>query len=199
MDFEKATYRKKFQALRENLSIKERQACSESIFDAIQGLECFKHADTVFAYMSMKSEVLTSSFIESAISKRKQLAVPKIHLDEHGTRFMQFHAIQSLADLKPGFYGIMEPETGCIIQPKPGDLMVVPGLAFTEDGHRLGYGGGFYDSYLRRYGDICFHRVGVAFEIQLTQFIPHEAFDETVDMIVTEKQILDTRSGFELN
>lgn len=192
MAIEKASYRKKFQALRTKLSDEARLAFSRRIADTIEGLNSYLEAETVFVYVSMTSEVVTTAFIENAIAMKKQVAVPRIDTDNQGKRCMQFYRIHGLADLVPGYYGIMEPMTDHVVTPKNGDLMIVPGLAFTQDGHRLGYGGGFYDRYMHKYGDINFHRVGVAFDIQITPFLPHESFDETVNMIITEKRILDT-------
>ena len=66
------------------------------------------------------------------------------------------------------------------------DMIVVPGVAFDREGGRIGFGQGFYDRFLRGAGPFC---VGLAFELQVLETLPLEKYDETLDAIITERQI----------
>ena len=83
-----------------------------------------------------------------------------------------------------GPFGILEP-LGQAIDPRAIDAVVVPGLAFTAQGHRLGQGGGFYDRFLPTVRDDC-ATIGVCFEPQLLQTLPNEEHDRRVQMVITD-------------
>jgi 5-formyltetrahydrofolate cyclo-ligase len=94
---------------------------------------------------------------------------------------LQFHTVSALSDLSPGKFGIREPVAGG--SPETLDLIVVPGLAFTTDGYRLGRGGGFYDRFLSRVPGYTV-KVGVCFAFQLLPEIPHIEHDVKVDALI---------------
>ena len=96
-------------------------------------------------------------------------------------RNLQFLIVSALSDLSPGKFGIREPVAGG--SPKTLDLIVVPGLAFTSDGHRLGRGAGFYDRFLSTVPGYTV-KVGVCFAFQLLPEIPHIDHDVKVDALV---------------
>jgi 5-formyltetrahydrofolate cyclo-ligase len=95
---------------------------------------------------------------------------------------LSFHPISALAELIPGRLGIREPAPGQ--SPKQLDLIVVPGLAFSGQGNRLGRGAGFYDRFLATVPQTTF-KVGVCFEFQRIPSIPHEPHDVTMDAVVS--------------
>jgi 5-formyltetrahydrofolate cyclo-ligase len=95
---------------------------------------------------------------------------------------LSFHVVSALSELLPGRFGIREPRTG--LTPERLDLIVVPGLAFTAAGHRLGHGAGFYDRFLSALPPTTV-KIGVCFEFQLLPEIPHESHDALVDAVVT--------------
>jgi len=93
------------------------------------------------------------------------------------------------ADLSPGRFGIPEPRPECPALPlKQLDLVLVPGVAFSPCGARLGRGRGFYDRLLRR---VSGRKIGVAFDEQIVEAIPSEAHDEPVDGIITPTRWID--------
>lgn len=108
--------------------------------------------------------------------------VPKVY-----GRDMKFHRITALSELKPGKYGILEPDNTDICEPKQG-LMIMPGLAFDKEHHRAGYGGGFYDRYLEQHP--AFYKAAVAFSFQIVDHIETERYDLKPDCIITEQAVL---------
>lgn len=92
-------------------------------------------------------------------------------------------------DLVPGFYGTMEPRSELVyVMP---DVMLVPMLAFDDAGHRLGYGGGYYDRTLEKYREKGhpFTAIGVAYEGQKQDHLPRGRYDQKLDIIVTEEKV----------
>ena len=111
----------------------------------------------------------------------KAVAVPKT---EKG-RKMIFLKINSFADLQEGRFGVMEPVGGEEMIPEKDDLFLVPGALFDRKKNRIGYGGGYYDTYFEKYRG--YRKIGIAFSEQITETdIPTEAYDIPLDDIVTE-------------
>ena len=102
---------------------------------------------------------------------------------------MDAHTVEDLArDLKPGRFGLAQPENGVPIDPRTIDLIFVPAMAYDEGGHRLGRGGGYYDRFLSGRAPEAF-RCGVAFECQVLDHIPYKEHDCSVEALVTEKRL----------
>jgi 5-formyltetrahydrofolate cyclo-ligase len=95
---------------------------------------------------------------------------------------LSFHVVSALSELVPGRFGIREPRTGLI--PERLDLILVPALAFTAAGHRLGRGAGFYDRFLSALPQATL-KIGVCFAFQLLPEIPYESHDVLVDAVVS--------------
>ena len=88
-------------------------------------------------------------------------------------------------ELEKGVYGIPEPLSGEKVNPemvKP--LFLVPGLVFDTCGNRIGYGGGYYDRFLKKYPSVM--RIMLAYEMQKSTSIPYDENDVPVDIIITE-------------
>lgn len=101
---------------------------------------------------------------------------------------MEFYYVDDLDDLAVGKYGIREPKADAIpVTDLTDALMFVPALAFDREGHRIGYGGGYYDRYLQIHD---LRTVGVIYEEFLVDALPRDRFDVSVDVIVTEKRII---------
>ena len=97
---------------------------------------------------------------------------------------MEFYAIRSMEELRPGAYGILEPGIRRKIKITKKTLCIVPGLAFTRDGKRLGKGGGYYDRYLAAHPGL--RTMGLTYRCLLQERIPCEAHDRPVDVVITE-------------
>lgn len=177
---EKSAFRKS--ALKRRAQIENRQEKSEQIAKKLVATKIYQEAEAIFAYMSYRSEVDTKSVILQALSDRKTVALPRVIPQ---TSKMVFCKITSRSDCEAGSYGILEPKSDCpVIKPTAKSLILVPGCAFTRDGMRMGYGGGYYDRYLQAYSDAV--AVGYAFEEQLFESIPSEEHDRQLDFVVTQ-------------
>lgn len=150
-------------------------------------------SQVVMFYLSFGSEVETQYMIEDAFARGKQVLVPKTVPDKRELIPSILLSIED--DLAKGCYGIPEPRASAIRPQKPGsiDLLIIPGVAFTGKGERLGYGGGYYDRFtmlLKKDVNI----IAPAFEMQLYRKIPVDSWDRPVDMIVTEERVLFVNS-----
>ena len=105
---------------------------------------------------------------------------------------MEAHRINSKDELKPGRYGIPEPDkdSDCT-EITDIDFIIVPGVAFGEDGSRLGRGGGYYDRFMTLAKNA--KKVALCREISLEKTVPCEKHDQFVDIVVTEKRIIKIR------
>lgn len=91
--------------------------------------------------------------------------------------------------LVPSGYGAMEPNHRVLVDPATLDLIVAPGLAFDPRGYRLGYGGGYYDGFLRRVRPGA-ARIGFGFDVQIVDAVPHDEGDEPLHAVVSDLRVL---------
>ncbi len=138
-------------------------------------------AKTVFLYLSFGSEVETLALTKKLLALGKEIAVPRC---DPQTKTMTAVRLTDFQQLRPGSYGILEPAPDApVISKEEIDLCLVPGLAFDQEGYRLGYGGGYYDKFLK---DFSGKKLGLAFLECLTDRLPREEFDLPVDAVITD-------------
>ena len=118
----------------------------------------------------------------STDKKNQVLAAVADHLVKNSEALLKANE-----EVEPGYYGIPEPVSGEIVQWEDA-LMIMPGVAFDRQNHRVGYGGGFYDRYLEKHPRV--KRVAAAFEFQLLPQVPTEPTDISPEIVVTEKQCI---------
>lgn len=177
----KKALRKEALAKRNGMSAEERAEKSRRITEHILQSEAYKEAKQVFTFVSMGSEVETREIIAQALQDGKTVAVPKTGKD----RKMVFLQISAFEDLQEGRFGVMEPMGGEEKIPEKEDLFLVPGAVFDRKKNRIGYGGGYYDTYFEKYKG--YRKIGLAFGIQLqNEEIPVEETDIPLDNIITE-------------
>lgn len=180
----KAALRKEVIARRDAADGEMRNRAAQAIIRDLLGLPAYRAAGTVAAYASFGSELGTSAFIAKTLADGKQLLLPRINRAQRALELR--HVIDPAADLVPGVWGIREPSEHCEIVPVAMiDFMLVPGVAFTQDGARLGYGGGFYDRLLASL-DRRTARIAAAFQLQIVEQLPEGPQDQRVDVVVTE-------------
>jgi 5-formyltetrahydrofolate cyclo-ligase len=153
----------------------------------------YKKAHAVMFYAAFGSEVPTSEIIESALKDGKIVILPIADMRSNN---LMLRRINDLAHLTESEYGIPEPiiEHTDDFKAENIDLVIVPGIAFDEEGWRIGYGGGFYDRFMQLLGtDVPL--LSIAFELQVVPKIPAESHDLPVDKIITENRIIDARNA----
>lgn len=137
----------------------------------------YKQADTIYFYLPYNQEVRTVPMIQRALQEGKRVAVPKVYGDE-----MRFIYIEDLSGIAKGSFGIPEPVADGPVAEDPHALILMPGLAFDREGHRIGYGGGFYDKYLSaRPGHPT---VALCYAFQMQAHLETEEFDIPVDLVL---------------
>jgi 5-formyltetrahydrofolate cyclo-ligase len=177
---------------RDRVDAGERARASAAIVAALHALPEIAAARMVFCFASFRSEVDTLPFIEDCLRAGKAVAVPRVLGPRHMEAFL---VTRPATDLVTGTWGIPEPrETLLRLDPQRIDAVVLPGLAFDTSGGRIGYGGGFYDTYLPRLHHTV-PRIGVAFEVQLVDHVPRDGHDHRVDVIVTERRVIRVGEG----
>lgn len=178
---EKSLLRKRFLEIRDSLSPQEKSFLSSKIKENLFGLEEFKLAGSILFYASTRSEVETLPMLKEALAE-KRCFLPKVSGDE-----LKLFQVKSLSDLSPGYYGILEPNTAAEAELKEIELIIVPGVVFSRDGRRIGYGRGFYDRLLKKSQAI---KIGLCFSCQLAEEIPKNQQDQRVDKIITEDEVI---------
>jgi len=175
-------------AARDALDPAYRATASRMICSRVEALPSFAAARVVLVTLPFASEWNTRPLAQSALASGKTLVVPRVN---SATRMLELYAISDVyADVAPGFHDIPEPHaTLPRIDAATIDWVLVPGVAFSPDGRRLGYGGGYYDRLMIM---LCpaTPRVAGAFDVQIAQRIPAASHDLAVEVIVTESRIL---------
>lgn len=189
---DKPQIRKEMIAKRNELSRKQILDNSEKIFDRLYSSPLYENANTIMIYVSIGNEIFTHDFIQRSISKGKKILVPKC--EPNSRKIILSHVIDFERDLEKGFKGLIEPkkETLRPVSSDELDLILVPGLSFTKAGHRLGYGGGYYDRFL---ADISkdIPKVALTLELQIVDTLPIESYDVPMDFILTEERLIQCK------
>lgn len=170
--------------LRQIISEKKRHLTAEQIAAASKELTekflahpAYCSARSLYCYLSYNQEVRTADILTRALQDGKRIAVPKVYGKE-----MKFLWLEDLTAVAPGAYGIPEPIADSPVAEDPSALVLMPGLAFDRDGHRMGYGGGFYDKYL---SDHPGHpTLALCYGFQLLPHVDTEAHDIPVDHVI---------------
>jgi 5-formyltetrahydrofolate cyclo-ligase len=188
----------KKELIRKKLLEKRRSMVFETVYELslraqqrLIGASIFIEARKVCLYCSFQNEVLTDEVFEKARALGKEVFYPRV-VASGPKRRLGFFRVHGLEELTPGAYEIPEPHPGAeLASPDGFDLIVVPGVAFDEQGGRLGFGKGYYDMALEgATGRI----VALAYEFQVLkkEEIPVEPHDVTVSAIVTDERVIET-------
>jgi len=162
---------------------------SKKIAEKFLSLPLLKKAKNILLYYPHKNEVDTRFIIKQLLrSKNFNLYLPKVVGDS-----LIPVKIKDLSALKKGYAGIMEPE-GEESSPEEVDIVVVPAVAFDLQGHRLGYGKGYYDRFLKKTKAV---KVGVAYDFQIVEKLPAEQHDIPVDLIITPARLIKVKEDEE--
>ena len=182
----KAALRKSVLAARDALDPALRAAASAAITDALTALPAFTAARTVLAYAGFGSEIDTAPLLAATLAAGKTLVLPRV---DSASRMLRLYVVRDPdADLVAGVWGIREPDPARCPAADPAtiDFALLPCVALTPRGERLGYGGGFCDRLIG-----SFHRrpplVAACFAVQLQDSVPLEPTDQRVDGVLTER------------
>ncbi len=186
---QKACIRRQIRLVRERLSLDEVQTKSALVAQRLIGTDVFKRARTVMLYVPTRNEVDTREIMRVCGDMGKRIVLPAT-VREHRQMILLEYSVGT--PLVVGEYGIYEPpRTNTLVPVEQVDLVCVPGVAFTEEGTRLGYGGGYYDRLMHERGFSAFS-CALCYEFQLVRRIPEEEFDRRVDALVTEARFIVT-------
>jgi 5-formyltetrahydrofolate cyclo-ligase len=184
-------------AQRELLSPDARAAYSAAITERLLKLPEYRQASAVLGYMNFGAEFASEFWIQQVLADGKRLALPRVN---RHTNQLDLYWVNDLANqLEPGLWGIREPvveRCDRLTTPNAVEFVLLPGVAFTRDGARLGYGGGFYDKLIARLDDEgkVAQRptlVAGAYSMQIVERVPQEATDRKVQWLVTENETVD--------
>lgn len=182
------------QGLRKKLIAKRRalpdyRSADAAIARKVLSSAFFQQAEKVLCYVSLPDEVATEPMMKAAWEQGKRVAVPYSDGD-----CMEFFLINSLDGLHTGAFGVREPDphSGERLTDFSHSICLVPGLAFTPDGYRIGYGKGYYDKFLKNYP---FLSVGLCYNSLILEDLPTEDYDIPVDIVITDQTVFGGKYG----
>lgn len=195
VDNEKNLLRAKYKDIRKSLlneitpNLQSRKSIlDKAIFENLINNVDFKKYKSVLCYVSFGIEVDTLSLIEYLNSNGISVYAPKCYRLDNSMRFFQINGVQSLVGGE--YKGILEPieDTSNELLDFSNCLCVVPALAFDINGYRLGWGGGYYDRFLSKNRNVS--TVGLVYSSCITDAVPKDNYDISVDFVISEKNIL---------
>lgn len=137
----------------------------------------YRQANTIYGYLPYNQEVRTVPMLERALAEGKRVAVPKVYGEQ-----MRFIYMTDLSRVAKGYAGIPEPVADEPVAEDPTALVLMPGLAFDPQGHRIGYGGGFYDRFLAQ--EPTHPTLALCYDFQVLPSLETERFDIPVDTVL---------------
>ena len=173
--------RKQLLDSRDSLSQDFINITSKQIQDNLRKVDFFRNAKSVGAYYSIGSEVKTLDILQEILKAGKEISLPKVVKKD-----LTFKKINSLSDLEQGNFSVMEPKEYCE-DVKKIEVIIVPAIALTKDGHRLGYGFGYYDRYLKGKKS---KTIALSYSKQIIKSFSHSDHDVKIDCIVTEDKVI---------
>ena len=150
---------------------------SDKLGEQFAQSEAYKAAKTIYGYLPYNQEVRTVPMLEQALRDGKRVAVPKVYGDE-----MKFLYLDDLSQVEKGYAGIPEPIADEPVADDDTALVLMPGLAFDPQGHRIGYGGGFYDKFLA--AEPNHPTLALCYEFQMLPRLDTEEHDIPVDTVL---------------
>ena len=159
------------------MSKEEIEAKSEKLGELFLASDLYKQAKNIYGYLPYNQEVRTTAMLEQAQKDGKRIAVPKILGDT-----MIFVWLDDLNAVERGYSGIPEPIDLTPVADDPTALVLMPGMAFDPEGHRCGYGGGFYDKFLA--SELGHPTLALCYDFQVLPHLDTEEFDIPVDCVL---------------
>jgi 5-formyltetrahydrofolate cyclo-ligase len=180
---QKSQLRKECRAIRKALGEDVRAQASRAICEHLESWSLFQQSRTILVYMPVQFEADLTPLLSR--HPRKRWVLPRIIPEENHRMDFRPYDVNRLVQHR---FGMLEPASdSTVIAEEEIELTLVPGLAYDRLGYRLGYGGGYYDRFLSRFGGVS---AGIIFHTLLLDSIPHDAHDVPVQWIVTERELI---------
>lgn len=165
--------RERKRAMTEEEIVERSNALAEKFYNS----PAYQAASTIYGYLPYNQEVRTIPMLQRALDEGKRVAVPKVYGEE-----MRFIYLEDLTQVSKGYAGIPEPIADAPVAEDKEALVLMPGLAFDPQGHRIGYGGGFYDRFLAQ--EPHHPTLALCYEFQMQTHLDTEEFDIPVDTVL---------------
>mgnify|MGYP001773951793 CR=1 FL=1 len=174
---DKTELRRRIREKKRAMTAEEIQTRSARLAALFAASGAYRNAKTIYGYLRYNQEVRTVPMLEQALKDGKKVAVPKVYGDE-----MKFLYLDDLTKVSKGYAGIPEPIADGPVADDETALVLMPGLAFDPQGHRIGYGGGFYDKFLA--AEPNHPTLALCYEFQMLPKLDTEEHDIPVDTIL---------------
>lgn len=174
---DKTALRKQIRELKRQMTQAQIDAASQRLAELFFATDYYRKANTIYGYLPYNQEVRTVPILRQALLDGKRVAVPKVYGEE-----MRFIYLNDLELVEAGYAGIPEPLADEPVAQDATALVLMPGLAFDRQGHRIGYGGGFYDRFLALEPE--HPTVALCYAFQLLDKLETEEFDVPVDCVL---------------
>lgn len=187
---EKAQLRQRMTQIAERVSAGDALVAGEAISDRLAAWPSWRSAAAIVLFATLQGEVDTMPLIDLTMRDRKRLFFPRMLAG----RTLEFAVVADIESLRPGRYGVLEPDSRCPAEMlHPDTIVLVPGVAFDLEGGRLGRGAGYYDRALAACGGGAVRPrfLGVGFERQIVPVVPMGRFDIRMDSVVTERGLFE--------
>ena len=174
---DKTALRKWIREQKRAMTTAEIEEKSRILGEKFRNSRAYKEASVIYGYLPYNQEVRTVPMLRQALADGKRVAVPKVFGEE-----MKFIYLTDLDRVEKGYAGIPEPVDDGPEAEDPTALVLMPGLAFDPEGHRIGYGGGFYDKFLAKEPE--HPTLALCYDFQMLPKLETEAFDIPVDWVI---------------
>ena len=174
---DKASLRKEIREKKRAMTEEQIVETSAKLAELFLASDLYRQARSVYGYLPYNQEVRTIPILERALRDGKRVAVPKVYGDT-----MNFIWMEELSAVSEGYAGIPEPVADAPVADDPTALVLMPGLAFDPQGHRIGYGGGFYDKFLASEPE--HPTLALCYAFQMREQLETEEFDKNVDCVL---------------
>ena len=180
--------REQYKSIRRDMPPEIKKQHDDTVRARVTALWQYKSCRTLLTYVSTPIEVDTRGLIQRALADGKRVAVPRC---VPGTRNMEFYYIGGLEELEPGTFGVLEPfpDREKRMTDFSSGLCLVPALCYDWKGFRLGYGKGYYDRFLAKFGG---HMIGICYHECIRRRLPHGKYDRPVELLVTDRYLRRT-------
>lgn len=185
----KDSIRRDFLKKRRKMSEEEVVKCSKDIISQLTDLQVFKKSEKIMIYLSFNNEVDTYKLMDYCLNNGKKVIVPYCIKEER--KIIPSEVRSPDVELKTNSLGFKEPNPESLreVETEDIDLVIVPGVVFDEEGNRVGFGGGYYDRFLKRLKNTTI-TIAICYDYQLIDKVPVDELDIPVKCIITNKRII---------